>query len=301
MSLEEKTQALSLADKPEAAAADADTAAEAPAEAPEAPQPEPKEEDIDVDPTKLDNTLDSLLFAYCDLLDEYQSAQASLKKHLTDGYLSLAQANYSAKNRYGQDMYHGNMEAARVFCAVDKTFTPLFTKSEHAFVEFSTAPYPAETEAKDTKATKDAAAPAADVAIKTVDGPTTTATEAPAVRQRKTKSGAVDEDAADDTVANEKAADAETPDGADESEPAEPTEEEKAAEAKRIQEERAKRRKERALALRRDPIRWFGVLVPQALRDSQARFTDATDAIAAVLTVRSKLAALETAIDKARA
>lgn len=62
----------------------------------------------------LDN-LDTLLERYLHLLDEYQTARQQLQKQLSAGYISLAQANFSAPRgvRYGRDYYDERMGATR--------------------------------------------------------------------------------------------------------------------------------------------------------------------------------------------
>ncbi|EON66328.1 hypothetical protein W97_05721 [Coniosporium apollinis CBS 100218] len=61
----------------------------------------------------LDN-LDTLLERYLHLLDEYQAARQQLQKQLSAGYISLAQANFSAPRgvRYGRDCYDERMGGA---------------------------------------------------------------------------------------------------------------------------------------------------------------------------------------------
>ncbi|KAI9854823.1 MAG: hypothetical protein M1830_006506 [Pleopsidium flavum] len=64
---------------------------------------------------QLIRSLDSLLERYLHLLDQYQSVQQQLSKELSDGYFSLAQANFKSLNRirYGKDFYDGRMQASR--------------------------------------------------------------------------------------------------------------------------------------------------------------------------------------------
>lgn len=62
----------------------------------------------------LQRCLDNLLEQYLNLLDQYQKLQQDLTKNLSDGYLSLAKANFSNTNRnhYGQDFYDDRMQAS---------------------------------------------------------------------------------------------------------------------------------------------------------------------------------------------
>jgi uncharacterized protein (DUF952 family) len=51
----------------------------------------------------------------------------------------------------------------------------------------------------------------------------------------------------------------------------------------------------------RDPLRWFGILVPQALRTTQSEFTNCVEVIPQLLTTLSKLSSLESRVIRARA
>lgn len=54
----------------------------------------------------LHQQLDTLWIRYLDMLDQYTQAQQNIKKSLGQGFLSLAQANFtSSGRRYGQDYY----------------------------------------------------------------------------------------------------------------------------------------------------------------------------------------------------
>lgn len=58
------------------------------------------------DITALHAQLDDLWIRYLSLLDDYSSAQAAIKKQMSAGFFSLAQANFkSPDRRYGQDFY----------------------------------------------------------------------------------------------------------------------------------------------------------------------------------------------------
>ncbi|RPB08726.1 hypothetical protein P167DRAFT_538973 [Morchella conica CCBAS932] len=50
----------------------------------------------------------------------------------------------------------------------------------------------------------------------------------------------------------------------------------------------------------RDPLRWFGILVPQALRTTQSELTTCVDVIPQLLTTLSKLSFLESQVIRAR-
>lgn len=59
--------------------------------------------------------LDDLHEQYLNALDQYQKARDQLSKHLSSGYMSLAQANFvnTKGRRYGQDYYDERMQAQR--------------------------------------------------------------------------------------------------------------------------------------------------------------------------------------------
>ncbi|KAF2643134.1 hypothetical protein P280DRAFT_421700, partial [Massarina eburnea CBS 473.64] len=59
--------------------------------------------------------LDKSLERYLNTLHDYQQAQQRLASHLSAGYFSLAQANFSnaSGTRYGEDYYDDRMQALR--------------------------------------------------------------------------------------------------------------------------------------------------------------------------------------------
>ena len=62
----------------------------------------------------LTRTLDDLLERYLHLIENYQKLRRDLSMHLSNGFMSLAQANFSSPNRahYGQDYYDQRMQAS---------------------------------------------------------------------------------------------------------------------------------------------------------------------------------------------
>lgn len=69
----------------------------------------------DLSAEQLDVELDTLLAKYLHLLDQYTEARKDLSRKLSEGFLSLASANFSAPRgvRYGQDYYDDRMQARR--------------------------------------------------------------------------------------------------------------------------------------------------------------------------------------------
>jgi coiled-coil domain-containing protein 115 len=65
---------------------------------------------------ELHDKVDSLWISYLNHLDAYISAQKLLQKHMKAGYMSLAKANFEARNgvrKYGQDYYHDRAVATK--------------------------------------------------------------------------------------------------------------------------------------------------------------------------------------------
>jgi hypothetical protein len=79
----------------------------------------------------LQRWLDDLLERYINLLDQYQTLQQELKENLSNGYLSLAQANFLNVNRirYGQDYYDDRMQAT-AWLSVNES-RPYFSTATH--------------------------------------------------------------------------------------------------------------------------------------------------------------------------
>ncbi|KAL5384103.1 hypothetical protein DPSP01_005576 [Paraphaeosphaeria sporulosa] len=157
--------------------------------------------------------LDDLLERYLHTLDAYQKAQQQLTKHLSSGYLSLAQANFNnnAHTRYGQDYFDERMQASRKFVICeDEGTTTISVASQNA--------------EDPTDKTKDTSSPADSSA---------TAREAEEVPE----------------------ADAQGP----------------------FEEKTNSAVPETKKTPTNDPLRWFGVLVPPALRSAQASFVTAVE------------------------
>lgn len=60
--------------------------------------------------------LDSLWISYLTHLDAYTTAQNSLQRHMSAGFISLARANFNARSgvrKYGQDYYHDRAIATK--------------------------------------------------------------------------------------------------------------------------------------------------------------------------------------------
>ncbi|KAK9374873.1 uncharacterized protein V1513DRAFT_444673 [Lipomyces chichibuensis] len=223
------------------------------------PQGEEGEEEELIDPSALPSVLDRLLFSYCELLDQYQAIQDRLSSSITDGFINLAKANYESRIRFGRDYYHGGMTASKILTLNEKEFTPLYapdTQVEYTQLSLVDVPLPSVED------------PTAVGNVEKVDASTittSTATDKNRVRRRRP--------------------DDEKPDSTQETE-----DDKKKAEAERPP---APKVRKQNIPLNRDPIRWFGVLVPFSLRKSQNNFTEAVSEIANLLSIVNQLRALE--------
>ncbi|RPB19429.1 hypothetical protein L211DRAFT_871302 [Terfezia boudieri ATCC MYA-4762] len=59
--------------------------------------------------------LEALILSYLDLIDTYTELQKDICRNFSEGYLSIAQANFSSNTgrRYGQDFYDERMKAMK--------------------------------------------------------------------------------------------------------------------------------------------------------------------------------------------
>ncbi|KAK9330127.1 hypothetical protein V1520DRAFT_341362 [Lipomyces starkeyi] len=239
----------------------------APSGRPDSEQPQPQgtegEEEELIDPSALPSVLDRLLFSYCELLDQYQAIQDRLSSSFTDGFINLAKANYESRTRFGKDYYHGGMTASKILTLNEKEFTPLYapdTQVEYTQLSLVDVPLPSVEDTADVGDTEK------------VDASTTTtstATEENPVRRRRP--------------------DEEKPDSTQEPEDDKKKPEAEQGESKLL----APKARKQKIPLNRDPIRWFGVLVPFSLRKSQNNFTEAVSDIANLLSIVNQLRALE--------
>ncbi|KAK9385636.1 hypothetical protein V1515DRAFT_539592 [Lipomyces mesembrius] len=231
-------------------------------EQPQQQAAEGEEEEL-IDPFALPSALDRLLFSYCELLDQYQAIQDRLSSSFTDGFINLAKANYESRTRFGKDYYHGGMTASKILMLNEKEFTPFYapdTQVEYTQLSLVNVPLPSVEDAAETGNAEK------------VDASTTTsstATEENPVRRRMPYD--------------------EKPDSAQE-----PEDDKKKTEAEQGKSKPpASKVRKQKIPLNRDPIRWFGVLVPFSLRKSQNNFTEAVSEIANLLSVVNQLRALE--------
>lgn len=171
----------------------------------------------------LEQKLDGQCEEYLGLLHEYTAARERLAKLSSDGYFSLAQANFATPNRtrFGQDQYDERMQATRAVQV---------EPSQHDAASFVlTSPYKLNVEPSMGRLTGDSAG-----------------------------------------------GDRESEDQEGGSEP------------------------RTSLVQVQDPIRWFGILVPQALKSCQAAFIDVVACTAATASLDSTMKALEVEIRRTK-
>ncbi|KAK9455140.1 hypothetical protein V1511DRAFT_499575 [Dipodascopsis uninucleata] len=291
MSLEAEVSKLSLQEKekddePEV---DANTSTAEKIEEEKKAEEEKEQKEIFIDPRDLSSEEDKLLFAYCDLLDQFQASREQLNKSLATGFFTLAEANRSTRFRYGQTYYHGNMAAARLIKYTDSQFTPMFLEKELNFtkIEFESLKFEDEdTEGvpkqSTTETTETAGSASEETVVQSRDVVKASGTDTKsAVRRKKNKE--------ENGELKEKEAKEVKIEGKDDGQSTSTSEETKAP---------APRKRPKA-PLNMDPIRWFGILVPHALRTSQREFTDAVvDGVTSLITLQSKMEALEKEIEK---
>ena len=210
----------------------------------------------DVEPKldKLHDHLDSLWVTYLNHLDAYNSAQKLLQKHMSAGFLSLARANFNARNgvrRYGQDYYHERAIAtSRVTISAEK------------------------------------GAPKPTVEIVKWSPPTNESDEDSETAVEVEKMGEKDEDIRQ----------LPSPPGTPEPE-TQPT----PNESNSGNEPTSSGATPGIISSEADPLKWFGILVPQALRSSQASFHAALhDAVADTVNSAKGMRSIEVEIRKLR-
>jgi hypothetical protein len=195
----------------------------------------------------LHDRLDRLWNSYLRFLDAYTTAQKLLQKHMSSGFLSLARANFNARDgvtRYGKDFYHERAVATRR--AAISHQTP--DQDDKATVEVVQWREPQQSETTDSEFSDDTSAKSSyeEAVPKQQPSPPTT----PEPELRDGNSG--------QTVPNEK------------KEPGSATDVDGNTTA-------ADSKGTRKIQLSSDPLRWFGILVPRELRLAQGSFASAVD------------------------
>ncbi|KAL1385557.1 hypothetical protein HDK64DRAFT_276438 [Phyllosticta capitalensis] len=208
--------------------------------------------------------LDGLLKRYLTLLDQYTRAREQLSGELSAGYIQLAKANFNAPNRirYGPDFYDERMQALR---------TVTIDEQDDAEVRVSIAS-PFSSEDKSTPSQKD---------VK--PAPESDAPPAPADSESKYPTPPPDSPHTEAVQSSAPSPDAPADDAS-----SKPEVDDKGDDRKKKQQQR-------------DPIRWFGILVPQALRSAQGSFVAAVEgSVPSTLNLATEMRELEIEIGRAR-
>ncbi|KAL1630568.1 hypothetical protein SLS54_000439 [Diplodia seriata] len=228
----------------------------------------------------LEATLDELLKRYLLLLDQYSQARQQLSSELSSGYLSLAQANFnpSSRIRYGQDFYDERMQALRrvtteetdskLYRSIRLLDPPNEPTVDEKKMKNAAAPTGKNSEGMDRRATDDVAVSVAqlglDDEVKKKSGP------------REAQPGSK----ASESHTNDAKSDGNKKENSDE-----------------VQAKEAASRKPPV----DDPIRWFGILVPPALRNAQGRFIQAVEGpVPELVDLAAEMRELEIEIGRAR-
>ncbi|OJD37365.1 uncharacterized protein BKCO1_700050 [Diplodia corticola] len=225
----------------------------------------------------LEATLDELLKRYLLLLDQYSQARQQLSSELSSGYLSLAQANFnpSSRIRYGQDFYDERMQALRQV-TTEETDSKLYRSIRLLD--------PPNEPTADEKKTKDTAVP------------TDKNKEGTEINANDDVSASVAQLSLDHEVEDESKSRQVHP-GSKPGESDLGRDGEKTENFDEAQEKEGASRKPRV----DDPIRWFGILVPPALRNAQGRFIQAVEGpVPKLVNVAAGMRELEIEIGRAR-
>ncbi|PKY07803.1 hypothetical protein P168DRAFT_323032 [Aspergillus campestris IBT 28561] len=199
-------------------------------------------------------SLDSLLEHYLHLLDQHQRLQADLSSRLSSGFFSLAQANYTCPpgRHYGADYYDDRMKATRrveLQASTDRDGNDHSTQNDAT----STEGHP-NHECKPTFTMKSVIDNSEeDQSKKTEDTKPTPTTDEPAQNEEPKPEAEAKP----------------TEQSTEDSPPSILTEDDQQAGPK----PQPSKHKPRSS----DPIRWYGILVPQSLRSAQKSFAEAVD------------------------
>ena len=216
--------------------------------------------------------LDGLLETYLDLLDQYTTLRTQLSKQFRDGFFSLARANHTSTSlgrgrRYGEDGYDERMKAQR--------------RIVYDVEEAGNGRDGHDSKSQQTNNQKDQVSrmPVCSVSI------------------QKTKQVATSDETS--TQRTEQAEDSKAPDRPSTGEPA-PAPASPPTRNKR-ESSSGTTAKARPLPSTRDPLNWYGILVPPPLRQAQAFFISGVESsMPGLLNTSAAMYELEIRITKLR-
>ncbi|KAK6353436.1 hypothetical protein TWF696_005399 [Orbilia brochopaga] len=212
---------------------------------------------------ELEDHLDALIISYLSLFDSYQALQSDVSKHLSTGFISLAQANFSAPNRirYGRDHYDQRMTGLRGVEITTANSKPTFTIIDLPSADTTNG----ETAAEDAKPPTGQSGLRNRKAKATTAAPTSTSTSTDASVNASDKPAEKDAQALEDEKEQEKEEDV----------------------VPHVN--------------RKDPIRWFGILTPSSLKDAQREFVATLPHFAAVCSLLREIERQEEEVRRVRA
>ncbi|KAK2758026.1 hypothetical protein FQN54_004432 [Arachnomyces sp. PD_36] len=216
-----------------------------------------------------EETLDALLERYLHLLDRHQQLQAELGKQLASGFFSLTQANYSCPpgRRYGEDYYDERMKAIRTISIDSNSPTPTTHK-------LSTNSAPKEQ----------------DIDLSTLLSFQTLSLSEPSPKDSTPKKEEEDTSSLDSSPSSEPSEDS-TP----------PPESETRTETETETETKPPQEKGEEPKPPRNPLSWYGILVPPSLRSAQGSFTTAVEGtIPALAAIMIEMRDVERRVEDAR-
>ncbi len=218
--------------------------------------------------------LDSLLETYLELLDQYTTLRTQLSKQFSDGFFSLTRANHTSPSlgsgrRYGEEGYDERMKAGRRV-----VYGPTVSGAD----EKDTTDQQASQVAKDetgaagkTKQETDAlTGPTYRISVGKVSDP------APPLDQTENDNTTISQSQQQDPKSTSPSISFKS----------------SATKATTISKSKPKSP---------DPLHWYGILVPQALRQSQSFFTSAVSStVPSLITVSAEMHELESRITNIR-
>ena len=220
--------------------------------------------------------LDVLLERYLTHLDTYTVLRAQLSTQLSSGFFALARANHtSTSRRYGEEGYDERMKAGRRAVVRRKGTEERGTSWEQERgqmgdgIEYAVETYPAPegTAAGENDHDHDSEGQVQDTTPKS----------------------------ARTTAENQ------NPDDSSKAPKAEPNQQPASTTPKPTPSETPTPKSSTPVPLARNPLNWYGILVPPSLRQAQTHFTAAVEGpIPALLNVSSQMAELETQIEDVR-
>lgn len=212
------------------------------------------------------SSIDALLERYLTLLDEYTTLRAELSRLQTTSFQNIARANFAAERgvRYGADFYDERMRAVRIVSITTGT----------------------------GRSGSDAGLAMYRVVKLQRESPSTAAGEASEKREDPEATSNGEENAAAPAAAKEQV-DLDHQDGHREDEQCQEVQ----PEGERLASKQGNATSNRT----NDPLRWFGILTPLALRQAQASAIDAVEqVIPRLVTVDAEMRAVEIEVRRAR-